>query len=73
MHSVQEKYGPVDMNMLNREFTVPWTANLGCSIALLLNPQGLQAKLMISHGESSHCSVACVLIVAVDLSMGRGQ
>ena len=73
MDYVQETYGAVDMNLLNREFIVPWTAELGCSIALLLNPQGLQAKLMISHGECWHCSVAYLLIILVAFSMGRGQ
>ena len=70
MDYVQEMYGAVDMTRLNREFIVPWTAQLGCSIALLFNPQGLQAKLMISHGECLHCSVACVLMVLDGFSMG---
>ena len=52
---LKEEHGKVDMSLLNANFTVPWTANLGCSIALLMNPQGLKAQLMVSHGEpSSH-------------------
>lgn len=37
------------MYMLNDHFLIPWTANIGCSIALLFNPDGLEAKGMVSH------------------------
>eukprot|EP00928_Gymnodinium_smaydae_P053161 TRINITY_DN37212_c0_g1_i1.p1 TRINITY_DN37212_c0_g1~~TRINITY_DN37212_c0_g1_i1.p1 ORF type:complete len:596 (+),score=49.44 TRINITY_DN37212_c0_g1_i1:57-1844(+) len=34
---------------LNDMFVVPWTTDAGSSIALLHNPEGLAAKLMVSH------------------------
>ena len=44
--------GQVSMYTINDEFIVPWSANTGNSIALLMNARshGLAADVMISHG-----------------------
>merc|ERR1719506_2171513 len=46
---LKQQHGVVNMYHINDHFLIPWTANLGCSIALLLNPQGLAAEGMPSH------------------------
>ena len=52
--------GQVSMYAINDEFIVPWSANTGNSIALLMNARssGLAADVMISHGvmpQPKHC------------------
>ena len=41
--------GSVNHYELSIEFIIPWSTNTGSSIALLMNPKGLQAQAMISH------------------------
>jgi len=43
------EHGYVNMYMVNDYFIIPWTAGLGSSMALLLNPNGLAAQAMASH------------------------
>eukprot|EP00658_Telonema_sp_P-2_P062377 TRINITY_DN51039_c0_g1_i1.p1 TRINITY_DN51039_c0_g1~~TRINITY_DN51039_c0_g1_i1.p1 ORF type:complete len:175 (+),score=46.10 TRINITY_DN51039_c0_g1_i1:47-571(+) len=46
---LKERHGFVNLYMVNDHFIIPWTANLGCSLALLLNPEGLEPVAMASH------------------------
>lgn len=39
----------VNLYDINESFVKPWTRDLGCGIALLMNPEGLQAEVMLSH------------------------
>ena len=46
------KYHPADcvnMHAISQHFIVPWTRNTGSSVALLINPDGLKAEVMVSH------------------------
>ena len=46
---LQQRKKPISMYDLMDHFVIPWTRNTGCSLALLLNPEGLDAELMASH------------------------
>merc|ERR1712190_530476 len=46
---LKEKSGRVNVYDVNDNFICAWTAEACCSIALLLNHNGLQAKIMCSH------------------------
>jgi len=47
---------------INEYFVIPWTRSSGCGIALLMNPEGLSAALMLSHawGEDVEQLLAAV-------------
>eukprot|EP00656_Telonema_subtile_P036486 TRINITY_DN40490_c0_g1_i1.p1 TRINITY_DN40490_c0_g1~~TRINITY_DN40490_c0_g1_i1.p1 ORF type:complete len:678 (-),score=149.85 TRINITY_DN40490_c0_g1_i1:319-2352(-) len=53
--ALKQENGIVDMYTVNDRFLIPWSANAGCSIALLLNPEGLPATAMISHAWAEDC------------------
>lgn len=44
----------VNMHDMNEHFVIPWSARSGCGLALLLNKQGLDARLMCSHAWSEN-------------------
>merc|ERR1719265_232771 len=46
---IKERKGFVNLYDLNQHALMPWTTESQCSIALLLNPQGLPAEFMLSH------------------------
>merc|ERR1719265_2829627 len=46
---IRSKKGFVNLHDLNEHALIPWTAESRCSVALLLNPQGLPAEFMLSH------------------------
>jgi len=46
---IKDEKGYVNLYDLNDRALIPWTAKSSCSMALLLNPGGLPAKLMFSH------------------------
>ena len=43
--------GEVTITSINSEFVVPWTKDGCCSVSLRLNPEGLAADVMVSHGK----------------------
>ena len=53
--------GTVNMYEICDTFIIPWTKDTGSSIALLANPDGLKAEVMISHVcFPLHCSRSVV-------------
>ena len=46
--------GCVNMYTITTEFIIPWTHGTGSSVALLANPDGLQAQAMVSHVSLTH-------------------
>ena len=58
--TVYSPAGTVNMYEICDKFIIPWTKDTGSSIALLANPDGLEAEVMVSH-------VCCPLLALRDL------